>query len=192
MRFGGEWPILPGVIITRVSERRRAATVIGIVLAVAVAIGTVIFLRMQGDDSSSGAAPTLSGRWMVTRIDADSAEPIVVPSRQGAEFSWTPAGPQRVIGPDGEWQQRNVPPSLDASDGVSTYGCFYDRDGDQVMLRNCVVTPNVPVNPTDLQQAVGAAFEQAFRNKTMKVTSTPEGGLAVTLGGTVFTLTKAD
>src|SRR4051794_41149832 len=67
------------------------------VLLIAVTV-SLIFVR--GSDRGThvmNAVPTkLSGRWAVTRIEVGSAQMIAVPRDQGAEFLWTPAGPQRV------------------------------------------------------------------------------------------------
>jgi hypothetical protein len=172
--------------------RERRAVVIGVLIAAAVvAVGVSIFVHVSGGGTKTGDETSLFGRWSVTRIDVGSPHTITVPLDYGAEFLWTPAGPQRVPTIDGGWEERYMDASLDASDGISSYGCFYTRVGDELTLNNCVVTPNVPVKYTELEQTVVAAFERAFRTARMTVANAGEGVLKVSLGDTVFTLVKA-
>jgi hypothetical protein len=185
-----ECPHTSGVRGTH-SSTRRTATLVAAAIAVAAVIGVTIFLSVR-DDESSGRPTTLSGRWVVTRIQVGSSQPIAVPHGYGADFDWIPAGPQRVIGPSGGKSiTKDFGPALDASDGISSYGCFYTRAGDVLTLTGCANTLNVPIHPTELQRTVSAAFDRAFRNAKMTVASTYADGLSVTLGDTVFTLVHA-
>lgn len=176
--------------MTSLSHHRRALTIAGILLAVAIATATPVLLRMHDNDSARSAPDPLSGDWIVTSIDGGSAQPIVVPREIGAEFSWTPAGPQRVPAPEGRSVIKHIRASVDASDGATSYGCYYDRDGDRLTLHKCLASLEFPLNRTALQQAVAHSFEQAFREREMPVASTGDGDLAVTLGRFIFTLSQ--
>jgi hypothetical protein len=123
----------------------------------------------EDDDVSRNDGVRIAGTWLVTRIEVGQSELIAVPRDVAARF-----------------EIDEVDQTVEAYLASSGYSCRFERALNDLSLRSCLASGNVPVYPSRSDVSLARVAARAFRTRTMSVSQDSSDTLTIRMGDVTF------